>query len=59
MKKRELERRLVALGWWLKRHGGRHDYWTDGSSDQAVPRHAEIDESLARKILRSASTRRR
>jgi predicted RNA binding protein YcfA (HicA-like mRNA interferase family) len=58
MKRRDLEKRLIALGWWRKRHGGRHDYWTNGSEEEAVPRHAEINENLARKILRSAAARR-
>lgn len=59
MKRRELERRLVALGWWRKRHGGRHDFWTNGAEEEAVPRHAEINERLARRILRCAAARRR
>jgi predicted RNA binding protein YcfA (HicA-like mRNA interferase family) len=58
MKRRELERRLISLGWRMKRHGGRHDYWTNGSEEEAVPRHAEINERLARKILKVAAARR-
>jgi hypothetical protein len=58
MKRRELEKRLVRLRWWMKRHGGRHDYWTNGSDEEAVPRHAEINEILARKILKSATMKR-
>lgn len=54
MKRRELERRLREAGWWLLRHGGGHDVWTDGERLEYVPRHAEIDERLARAILRKA-----
>lgn len=59
MKRRELEKRLVELGWWLKRHGGKHDYWTNGVSEETVPRHSEINENLARKILKAAARGRR
>ncbi|MDD5306276.1 MAG: type II toxin-antitoxin system HicA family toxin [Deltaproteobacteria bacterium] len=59
MKRRDLEKKLTDFGWWLKRHGGRHDYWTNGSDEEAVPRHNEINENLARKILRAAEPRRK
>lgn len=60
MKRAEPERRLRALGWTLQRHGGRHDVWTsaDGTFTEYVPRHAEINEQLARAILRRAEERR-
>lgn len=51
MRRRELERRLRGLGWWLLRHGGRHDIWTNGKTEVAVPRHSEINEILAWAIL--------
>ena len=51
MKRWELERRLRALGWTLVRNGRRHDVWSDGESQEAVPRHAEINERLALAIL--------
>ncbi len=38
----------------LLRRGGRHDVWTDGEREEAVPRHREINEQLARAILRRA-----
>lgn len=59
MKKRELERRLKALGWWLERRGGRHDVWTDGDFQEVVARHNEINERVARKILRTAERERK
>ncbi len=58
MKRRELESRLRALGWSFLRHGGSHDVWTDGQRLEYVPRHAEINENLARKILRKAATKK-
>jgi mRNA interferase HicA len=42
MKKKELEKRLRQFGWWLARHGGNHDIWTNGKITNQVPRHAEI-----------------
>ena len=55
MKRRELEKRLADLGWRFLRHGSRHDVWTDGEREEAVPRHREINEKLALAILRRAS----
>ncbi|MEO8382443.1 MAG: type II toxin-antitoxin system HicA family toxin [Acidobacteriota bacterium] len=54
MKRRELEQKLGACGWRFLRSGGRHDVWTDGEREEAVPRHREINENLARAILRRA-----
>ena len=54
VKRRELESRLKAMGWNLSRHGGKHDVWTDGQREVAVPRHREINEYTAKAILRSA-----
>ena len=54
VKKRELEKRLRRLDWVFLRHGGKQDVWTDGEREEAVPRHAEINENLARSILRRA-----
>ena len=51
MKRRDLERVLRRAGWWLLRHGGRHDVWTDGEREMVIPRHREINERLARKLL--------
>ena len=56
MKKRELERSLKSLGWRLLREGGNHEIWTNGKETEPVPRHREISEFLARKILRKAQT---
>jgi mRNA interferase HicA len=54
VKKKDLERKLEKLGWWLKRHGAKHDLWTNGQDEETVPRHPEINELLARKILKTA-----
>jgi mRNA interferase HicA len=54
VKRRDLEKRLAACGWRFLRHGGRHDVWTDGEREEYVPRHREVNEDLARAILRKA-----
>jgi mRNA interferase HicA len=57
MKRKKLEDELKKMGWWLLRHGGNHDIWTDGDRQEPVPRHNEINEKLARSILRKARRR--
>lgn len=54
MKRRELEKRLQALGWEMIRRGGRHDIWARNEYEIAVPRHPEINEFTAKAILRAA-----
>ncbi len=52
MKRRELIKRLYKAGFRFEEHGGRHDTYTRGADKEQVPRHREIDERLARAILR-------
>ncbi|MBI3304363.1 MAG: helix-turn-helix transcriptional regulator [Deltaproteobacteria bacterium] len=52
MKRRELGNALRNLGWRFLRHGTNHDVWTDGERQEAIPHHAEINEKLARAIVR-------
>ena len=54
MKKRDLEAALRAAGWWKLRDRGKHEVWTNGSDSEPVPRHREIAEPLAQKIVRKA-----
>ena len=55
MKRRELEKRLRVAGCYLKREGASHSLWVNPRTGvlEAVPRHAEIKEPLAKKILKS------
>jgi hypothetical protein len=55
MKRRDLERRLRHSGCHLKREGSSQALWINPRTGvvEAVPRHAEVKEPLARKILRS------
>lgn len=54
MKLAELEKQLRKFGWRLIRNGSRHDIWGNGEESEAVPRHKEIDEYLAKKIIKTA-----
>ena len=58
MRRRDLELRLRELGWSLLRQGGRHDVWTDGARLEYLPRHAEVNERLARRILSKAASKK-
>lgn len=54
MKRRDLERRLRIAGCFLKREGANHSIWINPKNGvtEIVPRHSEIKEPLARKILK-------
>ena len=39
-------------GFILKRHGSDHDIYARGDDEEQVPRHREINERLAKAILR-------
>ena len=51
MKRKDLERQLRIAGCYLKREGGSHSLWINPKtgSIEAVPRHNEIKEPLAKK----------
>jgi mRNA interferase HicA len=42
---------LESDGWSFSRHGNNHDIYRKGDKQEAVPRHKEINEILARAIL--------
>jgi len=51
MKTRDLIKMLERNGWTFKRHGGNHDIYVKDGIRESVPRHREIDESLAKAII--------
>jgi predicted RNA binding protein YcfA (HicA-like mRNA interferase family) len=55
MKRRDLERRLRIAGCYLKREGTSHSLWINPKNGviEAVPRHVEIKEPLAKKLLKN------
>jgi len=52
MKRNELIKSMETKGYKLVRHGAEHDIYSDGNKIIPVPRHREINEMLAKKILR-------
>lgn len=52
MKRRDLINILIKNGWWRLRHGAKHDIYTNGVNTEPVPRHQEIDEQLAKAIIK-------
>ena len=52
MKRRDLIEMLERNGWELKRNGGNHDIYQKGNQREPIPRHREIDENLAKAIIR-------
>jgi mRNA interferase HicA len=55
MKRKELEKKLRQVGCYLKREGSSHSLWINPQTGivEAIPRHREIKESLAKKILKN------
>jgi predicted RNA binding protein YcfA (HicA-like mRNA interferase family) len=54
MKRRDLIQKIDELGAVLIRHGGKHDWYQNPKTKiaQPVPRHTEINEFLARSIIK-------
>ena len=59
MKRRDLIARIEAAGGVFIRHGGKHDWYQNPVTKvaQPVPRHNEINEMLARGIIKRLSVR--
>ena len=58
MKRTDLIRKLEDEGCKLIRHGGKHDWYENPVSRMAqpIPRHREINEKLAKHILKKLRT---
>lgn len=54
MKQRDLVKRLKKAGFQLDRNGANHDVYKRGTEEATVPRHREINETLAKEILKKA-----
>ena len=54
MKRRDLIKILTDFGCVLARHGNKHDWYTNPHTKQSqpVPRHKEINEALAKSIIK-------
>lgn len=55
MKRRDLEKKLRVVGCYMKREGGSHSIWINPRTGitETVPRHTEVKEHLAKRILKS------
>lgn len=47
MKRKDLIKLLEKAGFIFIRHGGEHDIYARGKDKEVIPRHKEINESLA------------
>ena len=52
MKQRDLIKKLEKAGFTFKEHGGNHDTYQRGKDIEQVPRHKEINENLAKRIMK-------
>lgn len=59
MKRRDLIKKIEESGSVFIRHGGKHDWFQNPQTkvSQPVPRHSEINEMLAKHILRKLGAR--
>jgi predicted RNA binding protein YcfA (HicA-like mRNA interferase family) len=57
VKRRDLIKKIEEMGCILIRHGGKHDWYQNPSTGicQPVPRHREINEKLAKHIIKMLS----
>jgi predicted RNA binding protein YcfA (HicA-like mRNA interferase family) len=52
MKRRDLIKLLEKNGWKFEREGGNHTIYTDGVNEEPISRQTEINEILAKKIIK-------
>ena len=52
MKRRDLIKLLEKNGWRLKRNGGNHDIYTNGTDTEPISRQSEIKEAVTQAIIR-------
>ncbi|MBQ2643171.1 MAG: type II toxin-antitoxin system HicA family toxin [Eubacterium sp.] len=52
MKRRDLIKKLEKAGFRFDRHGGNHDIYSKGDETEKIPRHREINEVLAKAIIK-------
>jgi len=57
LKRKDLIKRIKSIGCIFVRHGGNHDWYKNPQNEkyQPVPRHNEIEEGLAKRIIKRLS----
>lgn len=53
MKQTDLIKKLEDAGFVFERHGSNHDIYVKGNVRETIPRHREVNERLAKAILKS------
>jgi mRNA interferase HicA len=52
VKQKDLIKKIQEFGYEFVRHGGNHDVYSNGMRFEMIPRHKEIDEILAKTIIK-------
>lgn len=52
MKQKDLVKLLENNGWYFVRNGGNHDIYSNGKEVEPIPRHREVEEKLAKAIIK-------
>lgn len=52
MKRKDLIKLFERNGWNLLREGGNHTVYTNGEKNEVIPRHSEINERLAKALIK-------
>ena len=52
MEQRDLIKKLEKAGFRFAKHGGNHDIYVRGNDEEQIPRHKEVNERLAKAILK-------
>lgn len=52
MKRKDLVKLLESNGWRILREGANHTIYTNGKKCEPVPRHSELNEMLAKAIIK-------
>lgn len=52
MKRKDLIKLFEKNGWKLLREGGNHSVYTNGAENEAIPRHNEVNERLAKALIK-------
>ena len=52
MKRKDMIKLFEKNGWTFARHGGNHDVYMKNGMIETIPRHGEINEFLAKAIIK-------
>ncbi len=52
MKRKDLIKLFERNSWKFEREGGNHTVYTNGQESEAIPRHNEINEKLAKALIK-------